>query len=460
MYTMFEFQTYSQTDPTWKNKLLGFSDDTTIGKYGCLLACLSMVSSSYRYDVQPDVLNEKLKSLGPNVGFQGALVIPASLPRALPKMIYQNFMWCRDFPAPLKDINSTLDAGKSVIVELDYSPAAGLQNHWVVLYGRKDNDYLLRDPWPFPSESDDVLLSESRFAFAGPPGNIITGALWLDGITSKITEPKPEVGEDEFVIFANADGLALRTQPFISQTTLIKRLPLDSKLQVLESADDANQKIGAVNQWIHVIDEDGIQGFVAAWYTTLTESTIVGSEPEPQVEIEPAIDIGRGPDFILQASVDELALRSEPIISEETLLKRLPFDAELLVLDDIKESRAKVGAVGEWIKIRDIDGDVGYVAAWYVSTEKHPPLGPKPDPGSFVIRTTAEYLALRSEPVVRDDSLIKRLPINAELVVLEPASEARLKVGIFNKWLRVRDITNTEGYVAAWYVDIRPGLNE
>src|SRR4030067_635192 len=157
--SVLEFRVYSQNDPIWKNKLLGFSQDLTIGKYGCLLTCLSMVSSGYGYEVDPASLNDKLVALGPNAGFQGALVIPASLPRVLPRMIYKNFYWCRESPAPMLKITSAVAEGKTVIIELDYSPAAGLQNHWIVLYKKMGDDFLLRDPYPYPSETGEVLLS-------------------------------------------------------------------------------------------------------------------------------------------------------------------------------------------------------------------------------------------------------------------------------------------------------------
>ncbi len=79
---MFTVNPLSQNDPAWKSKRLGFDNSNTIGKWGCLLTCLAMVADRYGYDETPLSLNDKLKALGPNVGFMGALVIPASLRRA------------------------------------------------------------------------------------------------------------------------------------------------------------------------------------------------------------------------------------------------------------------------------------------------------------------------------------------------------------------------------------------
>jgi hypothetical protein len=210
-----------------------------------------MVSSGYGYSIDPASLNDKLVALGPNAGFQGALVIPASLPNVLPRMIYKNFYWCRETPAPMLEIDTAIAGGKTVIIELDYSPSAGLQNHWIVLYQKKRKDYLLRDPYPYPSETTDVLLSKSRFAFAGGIENIITAALFLDGIKST-PEPGPALEpQSELEIYAIVDGLALRNQPHIATDNLLKRIPLFQRISVIESKDDALQKIGVVNQWIN-----------------------------------------------------------------------------------------------------------------------------------------------------------------------------------------------------------------
>ena len=44
---------YSQQDPKWSAKLLGFDNSTTIGAAGCLLTSMAMVCSIYGFNRDP-----------------------------------------------------------------------------------------------------------------------------------------------------------------------------------------------------------------------------------------------------------------------------------------------------------------------------------------------------------------------------------------------------------------------
>ncbi len=46
---MFTVKPYSQQDPQWKNRQLGFNPKTTIGKMGCLLTDLAMVAAGFGF---------------------------------------------------------------------------------------------------------------------------------------------------------------------------------------------------------------------------------------------------------------------------------------------------------------------------------------------------------------------------------------------------------------------------
>ncbi len=82
------------------------------------------------------------------------------------------------------------------------------------------------------------------------------------------TDPPATTPDDvEYYLIPIAAGLAVRTAPdYYAQ--LIKRVPLDTKFGYFESREEVNKKIGVVNEWVHVYDETGLQGYTAAWYVT------------------------------------------------------------------------------------------------------------------------------------------------------------------------------------------------
>ena len=63
---------------------------------------------------------------------------------------------------------------------------------------------------------------------------------------------------------ATAEAVALRKQPIVSDTTLIKRVPLGTEFTVTELNGEA--KIGKNDQWLNVKDPTGTEGVVAAWF--------------------------------------------------------------------------------------------------------------------------------------------------------------------------------------------------
>jgi hypothetical protein len=59
-------------------------------------------------------------------------------------------------------------------------------------------------------------------------------------------------------------------------------------------------------------------------------------------------------------------------------------------------------------------------------------------------------VALRWSTQTTDHTLIKRLPNNSHVVSME--ADAESKIGVHGKWLKVRDASGIEGYMAAWYL--------
>jgi uncharacterized protein YgiM (DUF1202 family) len=114
---------------------------------------------------------------------------------------------------------------------------------------------------------------------------------------------------------------------------------------------------------------------------------------------------------------------------------------------------SKIGADGQWLQIQAPEGDQGYVAAWYVanaSASTAPTQSVPSSANSNTVKVTQDQLAFRSQPAIADNNLIARLPLGTVLTVTDP--DGNQKIGVVNQWLKVRDASGRDGYVAAWYV--------
>ena len=150
----------------------------------------------------------------------------------------------------------------------------------------------------------------------------------------------------------------------------------------------------------------------------------------------------------------QITLRSKPAQSADNIIRYVEPTEQLVSLDPANEAIKKVGVQNQWIKVRDASGKEGYVAAWFVkyaggSTAQAGSTTSSSTGGAVKVRTTAEAVTMRSQPVVSDATLIKRVPINYEFTITEPGGES--KIGANNQWIKVKDATH-EGYVAAWFV--------
>lgn len=166
-----EIEPLSQKDSRWKSKKLGNST-STIGSYGCLLTCHSMLLRYYGHDLLPDALNELYKQKGV---FDGDLINYWKVPLAFPDIQCppDGFLQCPDVPAPLDVIDFYLDKKMPVIALVDFDKATqGVQGHFVLIIG-KDNDYLINDPW-----SGETYYFSARY---GEPAKGIYGLRLYQG---------------------------------------------------------------------------------------------------------------------------------------------------------------------------------------------------------------------------------------------------------------------------------------
>ena len=133
---MIEVPTYSQRNPLWRDKKLGFSTKT-IGAYGCTITCLaSFLSKIYNEKITPDMVNDNLKKAN---AFSGALVIWYRVPYAYPKLkwIKRGYNYSNIEVANYVYIKKT-----PVMVEVN-AASIGSARHWVLYLGQAK----CMDPW-------------------------------------------------------------------------------------------------------------------------------------------------------------------------------------------------------------------------------------------------------------------------------------------------------------------------
>jgi len=462
---MFKTQNLYQNDPKWKATKLGNSNET-IGGWGCLMTSTTMLLNGIGYSETPDTVNEKMKAKG---GFQGAFFIPSILPYIWPNCAYRDMQPCESSPAPIAQIDAAVAAGKGVILQVDWNKQAGIQTHFVLVKEKKGNDYILYDPYQYPGDgpTKDVLLT-TRYKYNGATLETeISGVLWFDSYSSAPADPptvtKVPIPADKFVIYAAEDDLALRADPSVGGY-LWKRMPMGTELICLEPKATVTAKLGVNGQWINIQDPNGDQGYVAAWYVSGTKGQPAASSSSTTVSTStsttttqpasaiPAVKLPPG--AMAFVPTEELSFRTQPTVSPDTLIRRVPVTEMLVSVEPAKDAIAKVGVVNQWLKVKDASGKEGYAAAWYVkyaSGSQPTTSTAAPAPGGVLkVTATAEGIALRKQTVVSDATLIYRLPLGTVFTVTEPNAEG--KVGMNDQWLKVKDPAGAEGYVAAWFV--------
>jgi uncharacterized protein YgiM (DUF1202 family) len=448
-----------------------------------------MLVNGYGFSETPSTLNRKLKDMGSGVGFLGSLIVWPGLTQAFPKIVYRGIIICRDQPAPISDINASVDGGQPLVIEIDESPSAGLQNHWVVIYARQGNDYLMLDPWPQPADHAPTSLS-TRYGFGRPASEFITAVAWYDvgGSPAPVPAPAPAptpapapapapgTGLYVRVQAAVTAGLTLRSGPTISATAVAMEPP-GTLLHCNEPDAVAIAKIGVMDQWLQVSDPGGRNGYVAAWYVDKVAGTssapgpvpIPAPSPTPPAPTPPAPTPAPAPTppapaptaltvYVLESiGAVGLRLRDQPDTNANTLAILAACQA-LSVLEPASQATPKIGQVNQWLKVNDGSGHTGYVAAWYVEsgTTAPPTAPPQPPPASttltvLVSSQASAGLRLRDQPNA-NAVILKVLMPGTPLTVLEPAGTARAKIGVNNQWLYVQEPGGTIGYVAAWYV--------
>ncbi|RPJ23237.1 MAG: hypothetical protein EHM33_21485, partial [Chloroflexi bacterium] len=281
-------------------------------------------------------------------------------------------------------INAALAAGQPAIVQVDSSPAEGIQTHWVVLYGKKGDDYLMLDPWPYQPDitKEDLLMkryAQSRtlkraishvilFEAYGSGGPVSTPTTGQPG-TAPVSTSGPCARVKDSVTW----GLNIRSSVDTSSTVnIVATAPAGTQLELLES--DGMSKIGAVNQWVRVRTPLGWEGFAAAWYL----ENVPGASPAPvsppetpsSTPAEPPKEENKEDKLVVVVSsaVGTSGLRLRKTASKGgSLIAVLKAGTRLTVLEPARKAKAKIGKANQWLHVRGSKNQRGYVGAEYVT---------------------------------------------------------------------------------------------
>ena len=372
-----------QNDTRWKDQKIGLQNDLTIDQVGCMLTSFTMTVNHYGVNETPASLNEKMKAAG---GFSGAWIKGAMVPGQFPQtgMERQKHVECKGSPAPIDLIDQGLTEGSLIMVRVDWTPDANIDSHWVVIHGKKDDDYKIWDPWKKDGAADTL---KGRYGFGNKePADIILEAIWhgkgkfpksqdkpaaTPGKTAKpISEaqkaPAPPANGRTMAVQPTVAQLTMRSQPVVTQTNVVKTLTANDVLIVLDSYQEGQAKIGKQGQWFHVKDSSGAQGYVAAWFVKQVEAPAA----VPTVPAEPAKTTTKpapvaSAEIKVKPTTDSLSFRNQPHVADNTLISYLTGSEVLTAVDP--DAVAKIGQQNQWLKVKTSDGTEGYVAAWYVT---------------------------------------------------------------------------------------------
>lgn len=138
--TFMNIKPLSQQNMRWRNKRLGTSY-TTIGGYGCLITCASMLLNWVGFYTNPAKLNIWLTENGGY--YEGNLFVWKSLKQLLPELTFI----AKYSGAALEEIDESLAKGMPAIVHVDFYPTTwDFQDHWVLVIGKQGNSYIINDP--------------------------------------------------------------------------------------------------------------------------------------------------------------------------------------------------------------------------------------------------------------------------------------------------------------------------
>ncbi|MEJ2747762.1 MAG: NBR1-Ig-like domain-containing protein, partial [Anaerolineae bacterium] len=179
----------SQRDPLWVNARLGHAGSPkTIGEWGCLLTCFTMVANTYGRNITPLQLNHAMVSNG---GFlNGYLTKWNALSSVYKDIVYEGKFAGNTTANLLSRIDSSLAAGRPVTIQVDFTsdtPYTDNDQHWVLIVAKDGDDYRINDPWLLPAQEASL---KARYGRAGKPlRDAIMAAIFYR--SAAVVQPQP-----------------------------------------------------------------------------------------------------------------------------------------------------------------------------------------------------------------------------------------------------------------------------
>ena len=135
---------FSQRDKLWSEDKLGTCDKHTIKTAGCAITSVAMILSYNKLEnINPKTLNDVLIKEN-NQGYFNGCDVKWYVPIQLSDNLKLKWVYFNEFN--LDRVHKELNKGNPVIIGFNKVPFTNLQ-HWVVIIGYKNGQYIINDPW-------------------------------------------------------------------------------------------------------------------------------------------------------------------------------------------------------------------------------------------------------------------------------------------------------------------------
>lgn len=175
------YNNYSQTDPRWQNQRLGTVNGITLGMAGCYVTADANVAEHFGKNVTPAELDNIFTDRGLYV--DGNLCTDEMLEKVYPDIKFDGVYHCENIPCDLGVFNEFNNYEHEAIVELDASPAPGVQTHFCRFFDYQNGVVRIVD-----SQDGQIVSVADRY---GNPAEVILKVVKYVGPARFVPTPEP-----------------------------------------------------------------------------------------------------------------------------------------------------------------------------------------------------------------------------------------------------------------------------